>query len=55
MPTYIAYFEIKQKNSKLRDSKEIFAMTENIAKKMLFAWARFTLKKFVNLISIEEK
>jgi len=55
MPTYIAYFEIKQKKGKLRDSKEIFAMTEGIAKKMLFAWARFSLKKFVNLISIDEK
>jgi hypothetical protein len=55
MPTYKITYEISRKfRGKLRDSVQIFAMTEGIAKKMFYAWAKMHLKLFATIKDIEE-
>jgi len=55
MPTYRIDFETSRRfKGKLREQKDIFAMTEGIAKKMFYNWAKFTMKRFARIINIEQ-
>lgn len=55
MPTYqITYTTRRRRGSTLTSTAKVFAMCKEHAVKLLYAYAKATLKKFVTVKNVEE-
>jgi hypothetical protein len=55
MPTYQITYRYKRKKGTMTETAKVFAMCQEHARKILLFWAKNTLKKFVEILNIEEK